>query len=90
VTVNPPAKTGIDLLLAQVKSSNLRHGLQTSLAAKLSAAQHSLARGNSRAAANQLTAFANQARALQRIHILAADLADLWLFEVDNILATMP
>jgi hypothetical protein len=41
-------------------------------------------------AADQLSGFANEVRALKRAHTLAADLADLWLFEVDNILATMP
>jgi len=51
VSVNLPAKTGIDLLLAQVKSSSLRHGQQTSLIAKLNAAQKSLTKGNTRAAA---------------------------------------
>jgi hypothetical protein len=37
-----------------------------------------------------MAAFANEVRALKRSHILAADLADLWLFQVDNVLATMP
>ena len=89
LTVNLPATIGIDLLLSQVGSSRLNHGQINSLTAKLNAAQHSLSKGNPRAAANQLTAFANEVRALKRAHILSADLADLWLFEVDNILAGM-
>jgi hypothetical protein len=88
VTVNLPARVGIDMLLAQVRGSALNHGLQTGLTAKLTAAQQSLARGNPRAAANQLTAFANEVRALERAHMLAAEQADLWLLEVGNILAS--
>jgi hypothetical protein len=37
-----------------------------------------------------MAAFSDEVRALKRSHVLAADLADLWLFEVDNILASMP
>jgi hypothetical protein len=90
VTVNLPATVGIDMLLDQIRSSRLSRGHQTSVIAKLNAAQHSLARGNARAAANQLTAFTNEIRAFKRNHTLAPDQADLWLFEVNNILATMP
>jgi hypothetical protein len=37
-----------------------------------------------------MAAFADEVRALKRSHVLAADLAELRLFEVDNILATTP
>ena len=70
------------MLLGQVKGSGLRRGRETSLVAKLGAARQSLARGNAKAAGKQLAAFANEVRALKRAHILAADVADLWLFEV--------
>ena len=90
VTVNLPATVGIGMLLDQVKSSGLSQGQQNSLAAKLNAARQALAQGNEQAAANKLAAFENQVRALKLAHTLTDDLAQLWLFEVDNILATMP
>ena len=37
-----------------------------------------------------MAAFSDEVRALKRSYVFAADLADLWLFEVDNILASMP
>ena len=37
-----------------------------------------------------MAAFANEVRTLKCSHILAAPLADLWLFEIDNILAGHP
>jgi hypothetical protein len=89
ITVSLPANVGIDMLLVQVKGSGLSQGQQTGLSALLSAAQASLSKGDSRAAANKLTAFATVVRAFKSAHILAADLADLWLFEVDNILAAI-
>src|SRR5262245_54283709 len=88
VTVNLPPTAGIDMLLAQVKGSSLGRGRQTSLIAKQNAAQQSLARHNPRAVANQLNAFANEVRALKRTRNLATDVADLWLLEVQNILAS--
>jgi VCBS repeat-containing protein len=90
VTVRLSAKIGIESLLDEVKSSDLSRGRKKSLVAKLSAAQQSLNKGNARAAVNQLNAFANQVRALKRNHTLAADAADLWLFEVENISAAVP
>jgi len=36
-----------------------------------------------------MAAFANEVRTLKCSHILAAPLADLWLFEIDNILAAI-
>ena len=89
VAVNLPASVGIDMLQGQVQHADLNSGTETSLTAKLQAAQQSLAHGNLRAAANKLAAFANEVRALKRTHILADDLADLWLFEVDNIRAAL-
>jgi hypothetical protein len=89
VTVNLPATAGVDMLQSQIGSSSLSSGQQSSLAAKLSAAQQNLARGNRQAAAKQLTAFANEVRAYKRAHILAAGVADLWLLEVDNLLAVI-
>ncbi len=89
VTVNLSARVGIDMLLGQVRSSSLSRGNKNSLTAKLNAAQQSLTKGKPRAVANQLTAFANQVRALKRARNLPAPLADLWLFEVNNILAVM-
>lgn len=46
-----------------------------------------LARGDARTAANKLAAFDNEVRALERAGILDNDTADLWLFELHNILA---
>jgi hypothetical protein len=36
-----------------------------------------------------LAAFATEVRGLKAAHILAADQADLWLFEVGNVLASI-
>jgi hypothetical protein len=89
VTVNLPARVGIDMLLDQVRRSGLSRGQQNSLIAQLNAAQQSLAGRNPRLATKQLNAFADEVRALKRSHHLAANTADLWLLEVENILAAM-
>lgn len=85
MTVNLPASVGIDMLLAQVHDSSLKHGRKTALSAKLHAAQHSLAKHRLRAAKGQMTAFKNQVRAFRRNHILPAATADLWLIEATNV-----
>ena len=90
VTVKLPANVGINMLRSQVQHAGIRRGLQISLDSKLRAAQQSLAKGNSRAAANQLNAFASEVRALKRARLLPPSLADLWLLEDANILAEMP
>jgi hypothetical protein len=89
VTVNLPAKVGINMLLDQISRSSLSRGQQNSLIAKLNAAQQSLGKRNPRAAADQLNAFADEVGALKRTHHLAANTADLWLREVENVLATL-
>jgi hypothetical protein len=89
VTVNLPAKVGIDMLLDQIRRSGLNRGQQNSLIAQLNAAQQSLAGRNPRLATKQLNTFADEVRALKRSHHLAASTADLWLQEVENILAAM-
>lgn len=89
VTVNLPAKVGLEMLLNQVNSSDLGRGKKNGLVAKLKAAQQSLTKGNSRAAVNQLTAFSNQVRAFKRNHTLTADVASLWLSEVENLSAAL-
>ena len=75
------------MLRSQVQHSEIKRGLKISLDCKLKAAQRLLSRGHLRAAANLLGAFANQVRALQRVRLLPGSLADLWKFEVKNILA---
>jgi hypothetical protein len=89
VTVKLPAKIGIDMLRSQVQHAGLRRGIQLSLDCKLRAAQQALAKGNWRAAANLLTAFANEARALKKARLLPGSLADLWQLEDANILADL-
>jgi hypothetical protein len=88
-TATVPATIGIDMLLGQVRDAGLSQGYETSLTARLSAAQEALAGGDEEAAANQLEAFADEVRALKRAHILTDDVADLWLFGTDNILAEL-
>jgi len=87
VTIKLSARIGIDMLRSQVQHAGLRRGVQLSLDCKLRAAQQALAKGNSRAAANLLNAFANEVRALKRARLLPASLADLWLLENANILS---
>jgi hypothetical protein len=87
VTVRLPANIGINMLRSQVQHAGILRGLQISLDSTLRAAQQVLARGNSRAAANVLGAFANEVRALKRVRLLPASLADLWLLEDANILS---
>jgi len=87
VTIKLSARIGIDMLRSQVQHAGLRRGVQLSLDCKLRAAQQALAKGNSRAEANLLNAFANEVRALKRARLLPASLADLWLLENANILA---
>ncbi|HTH48331.1 MAG TPA: hypothetical protein VMB21_12535, partial [Candidatus Limnocylindria bacterium] len=57
----------------------------TSLLAKLDGAQRKLANGHPGKAAHKLVAFAHEVRAFKHAHILGADAANLWLFEVENI-----
>ena len=75
------------MLLGQVNGSGLSRGRKSCLDAKLLAAENSLSRNKPRVAANQLSAFANEVRAMKRARILSANLADLWLFEVESIMA---
>jgi hypothetical protein len=56
----------IAVLIEQVESLNLNPGVKNSLVAKLNAAQESLERENANAARNQLQAFINQIRAVER------------------------
>jgi len=88
VTVNLPAKVGFEMLRDQIASSGISGGKQNSLIVKLNAAQQSLAKHHPNTAANQLNAFANEVRALKSDHTLPADVADLWLLEIQNLLAT--
>jgi hypothetical protein len=52
-------------------------------------ARRALATGHPHASAIVMKAFAVEVRALRHAGILADDLADLWLFEDDNILAIL-
>ena len=56
--------TTIPALLSFLESLGLPHGTQTSLMAKLNAAQRSSDRGNMKAACNQLNAFVNEVNGL--------------------------
>ncbi|MBI2089680.1 MAG: tandem-95 repeat protein [Deltaproteobacteria bacterium] len=56
----------IDALIARVSTLGLNPGVTNSLTSKLEAAKHSLARGQIKAAANQLGAFINELEALKR------------------------
>jgi hypothetical protein len=89
VTINMSATVGMAILQGQIRSSGLSSGQQNSLNAELDAARRSLAQGNSKAASGQLGALAADIRALKRSHALADAIADLWLSEIDNILAGM-
>jgi photosystem II stability/assembly factor-like uncharacterized protein len=66
LTIEPVAPPTIASLIAQIGSLELNSGVKNSLIAKLLAAQKSLARGNDIAAGNQLKAFINHVRALER------------------------
>jgi len=66
LAIEPAAAPTIDSLIAQVGSLNLNSGVKQGLMAKLRAAQESLVRVNAVAARNQLQAFINAVRALER------------------------
>jgi hypothetical protein len=61
-----PLAAAIAVLIQQVESLGLSAGTEHSLVAKLDVAQRSLARGNERSAASQLSAFVNETQAMER------------------------
>ncbi|HVL69489.1 MAG TPA: thrombospondin type 3 repeat-containing protein [Vicinamibacterales bacterium] len=69
-----PAAATIDGLMAEVRQ--LPAQLQRSLLAKLEAARNAIARGDRRAAANQLNAFSNEVQALKRSNRISAEAGD--------------
>jgi hypothetical protein len=92
ITVATPAPT-ISSLMAQVENLNLNNGNKQSLMSKLRAAQASLDRGNSQAAANQLGAFINEVMALQhsgRSGKLDAKTAASLIAQAKSIIAGLP
>jgi hypothetical protein len=66
----------IEGLIAEVGTLDLNGGEQNSLTGKLEAAERSLARGNATPAINQLDAFINEVRALERSGRLDTATAD--------------
>jgi photosystem II stability/assembly factor-like uncharacterized protein len=66
LAIEPAAVPSIASVIAQVESLELNSGQKNSLVTKLRSAEESLARGSGFAAGNQLHAFINQIRALER------------------------
>jgi Bacterial Ig-like domain (group 3)/MBG domain (YGX type) len=74
-------------LIAKVTALNLNAGQRNSLIAKLRAAQASLARGNTTAAANQLGAFVNEVHADEQSGALTLPAGDPLIAEAQAIVA---
>jgi hypothetical protein len=74
--VFPPSEL-IDTLMAYVSGLGLSKGIQTSLLAKLDAAQSNLARGEVTAATGTIGAFMNEVRAQSGKHISAGQAAEM-------------
>ncbi|HQR08445.1 MAG TPA: Ig-like domain-containing protein [Gemmatales bacterium] len=89
VTVNLPASVGIQMLIDQVRDSSLSQPRKNSLVPKLSATQDALAHHHPVTAAIHLVTFGLQVRRFERDHILTTTVADLWLFELRNLLTNL-
>ncbi|MHB1909436.1 MAG: InlB B-repeat-containing protein [Nitrososphaerales archaeon] len=76
----------INTLILTVNGMHLPKGIQTSLDAKLAAAQASLQRGNDQTAINELDAFVNETYAQSGVHITSAqaELLDSFAQEIIN------
>ncbi|MBI2833263.1 MAG: Ig-like domain-containing protein [Acidobacteria bacterium] len=83
----PLPSTRIGTLIGLVAGFLPSQGERSSLTAKLEAAGASLARGNRTAAANQLNAFINEVRALQRSGRLGAAEGDFLAARAQSIVA---
>jgi probable HAF family extracellular repeat protein len=79
----------IDTIAALVASGDLPHGVGNALTAKLEAAIQQLDRGNTRAAANQLTAFINQVESLIAEGLLSAEDGEPLIEAARDILETI-
>lgn len=85
VTVNLSARVGIGMLADQVRGAHLSQKLEHKLLAKLEGAEHSLDKGSTKGAVHKLAAFGKQVSKLKAAGSLPASVADLWLFELQNL-----
>jgi hypothetical protein len=90
LTVIETPAIDIGVVISQVANlSGLNDGQKNSLESKLQAALQSLAQGNTNAAINQLNAFLNEVQALKGSNRLDAETADLFLGEIQTVIALL-
>ncbi len=87
ITVKTPAEATSDLI-TQVKSLEIKKGIETALSAKLNAAIAALDRGNEKTAINNLNAFINLVEA-QKGKALAPAQADTLITEAQKIVQSI-
>ena len=85
-TISVAQAQDIESLIGEIVASSLRAGSKNSLTSKLNAALASLARQNSRAAANQLRAFIHEVEAMQRSGRLDDATASRWIAAAEQSL----